>query len=201
MKKTILIFLAIVVVVLVNAQNTSKQKELGLSFRSINSFGINFKTGSEKSLWRFSTLYGQGMKEKSISDSLESIQSSNSASLKIGKEYRKSISDHLEMRLGADLSFGISSRNSEEDDLSIDNYDYARSRITFEPGLNFVFGFNYLINETLLIGAEILPGFNYVMGKDKHDPSYEEDIIENKIRGFRYGLSNTSAQLILACRF
>jgi hypothetical protein len=38
------------------AQEPVKQREIGLAFRNLHEFGLTFKTGNDKSLWRFNAV-------------------------------------------------------------------------------------------------------------------------------------------------
>jgi hypothetical protein len=185
------------------AQETVKQKEIGLVFSNLDNFGLTFKTGTDKSLWRFNTLFisGNNMDEKA--DSLVSKQSNMGFGVKIGKEYRKNIVDNLEMRFGADLSFRYSQYKTDYDDKTVDDYDRLNERTTYQPGVNLVFGFNYLLGENILIGAELMPSFTYTTGESFEKRYYNNDAEEIKtdISGFNYGLSSTSVLLSLAYRF
>lgn len=75
----------------IQAQDKNKSKEVGIFFRSTNSFGLSYKTGNEKSYWRFSTLFANGDNREVKSDSLSQTNGSNSYGLKIGKEFRTEI--------------------------------------------------------------------------------------------------------------
>ena len=62
-----------------------------------------------------------------------------------------------------------------------------------------MFGFNYLINKNLLIGAEILPGFTYTTGTETE--LYNDTETTFDISEYRFGFTNNSALITLACRF
>ena len=61
MKKIFIITMIIVLVVanitLAQDKTSTKVHELGLTFSSLNSFGLNYKTGTEKKLLRLSALF------------------------------------------------------------------------------------------------------------------------------------------------
>jgi len=184
-------------------QETVKQKEIGLVFSNLNNFGLTFKTGTDKSLWRFNTLFISGYNMDKNADSLVNKDSYMGFGVKIGKEYRKNIVDNLEMRFGADISFRYTQSKSDYDDKTVDDNDRLNESTTYQPGINLVFGFNYILGDNLLIGAELLPSFTYTTGEsvEKHYYSNYEEEIKSDISGFNYGLSNTSVLLSLAYRF
>lgn len=185
------------------AQEKVKQKEIGITFNNLNNFGLAFKTGSNKSLWRFNTLFIIGRNQDEISDSLVKKNSNSGFGLQIGKEYRKDIVDNLELRLGFDLSFSYQNYKSIYNDKTVNNNDRSTEKITYEPGVNLVFGLNYVLNKQLVIGVELLPNLCYITGtsSEKYYYTNNGNVSKFDITGFRYGLSNSSALLSLSFRF
>ncbi len=185
------------------AQEIVRKKEIGLVFSSLNNFGLTFRTGTSKSLWRFSTVLLSGGKTVDTADSLIGMQSNIGFGVKVGKEYRKELVDNLELRFGADISFDYSQYNAERDDKTVNNADRFDQRTTYRPGVNLVFGFNYKLNDNFVIGAEVLPSFTYSSGTSIERRSTANNSVEVKsdISGFYYGISNTSALLSVVYRF
>jgi len=201
MKKLLLIFITLTMSAMVIAQEKSKQKEVGLVFSSLDNFGLTYKTGSEKSLWRFNTLFISGSSFKETADSLDYEQSNKGFGLKFGKEYRKVIIEKFEFRYGADISFSYNQSKNIVDDKSISDRDRTIEQTIYSPGINLVIGFNYVFKEHLVVGAELLPNFSYSTGKSKETGYTYNNDVERNISGFSYGLSNTSALLSLSYRF
>lgn len=203
MKKSLLILMGLSMSYFLVAQEITKQKEIGLAFNNLDNFGLTYKTGTNRSLWRFNTLFLSGYNSEESADSLLNTQSNLGFGVKLGKEYRKEVIDNLEIRFGADLSFRYTHSRSEYNDKTVDDYDRLNERTTYQPGINLVFGFNYLLGDNFLIGAELLPGFSYSTGESVEKRYYITDVEETKsdISGFSYGLSNTSVLLSLAYRF
>lgn len=203
MKKSMMILMIITMSIFATAQEKTKQKELGLTFRNLDSFGLSYKTGSEKALWRFNTLLLSGNKSEEKSDNVSNDQSSAGVSVSFGREYRKSILDDLEFRYGADVSF---SYTKSKTDYSDQNYpDYARKieRTSYHPGINVVLGLNYVINQKIVVGVEVLPSFSYNTGESVETNYYEtgDEEVKSDLSGYSYGLSNTSALISIAYRF
>ena len=111
MKKSLLILLCLSMSYYLIAQETVKQREIGLVFSNLDNFGLTFKIGTDKSLWRFNTLFITGNNMDNTSDSLVNKQNNMGFGVKIGKEYRKKIVANLELRFGADISFTYSHQN------------------------------------------------------------------------------------------
>jgi len=203
MRKLLLILLSVSMSYGLMAQETVKQKEIGLVFSNLNNFGLTYKTGTNKSLWRFTTLFITGSNINNPEDSLIYNDGNTGFGVGIGTEYRKNIAHHLEMRYGADLSFKYAQALHGINDKSIRNRDILNKRTTYRPGINLVFGFNYIIKENIVIGAELLPGFSYITGTEveKHPWINNGEEVEKNISGYSYGLSNTSVLLSLSYRF
>ena len=70
------------------AQDSIKIKEVGISFTTLNSFGLTYKAGNKNSVWRFNTLFISGSQNNEIADSLERSDNFYGFSFEIGKEYR-----------------------------------------------------------------------------------------------------------------
>lgn len=180
-------------------QETPKQKEVGLVFRNLDGFGLTYRTGTEKSLWRFNTVFISGGSSTSTLDDRQNKSITTGFGLGAGKEWRKEIVQNFELRYGADLSFGFTYNKSETDDEN-DDQDFLTKNTTFEPGINFVFGFNYVIKEKIVFGLEVLPGVSYSTGKNVIQAPNEEDVTRN-VSGFNFGLSNSSVLLSALYRF
>lgn len=184
------------------AQEPTKQKEIGLVFRNLNGFGLTYKTGTEKSLWRFNTLFINGGSTINTSDNLVNKHSSVGFGVGVGKEYRREIFENLELRYGADLSFTYSKRKSEIEDKTIGDFDRLQESTTYAPGINLVFGFNYVIHNKFVLGAELLPSFSYITGINVEKRSdMNVEVRRSDVSGFNYGLSNSSVLLSVAYRF
>jgi hypothetical protein len=201
MKKLLLIFITLSMSVLVMAQEKHKQKEAGLVFSNLNNFGLTYKTGTNKSLWRFNTLIITGDNIDETADSVVNKQNQMGFGIKFGKEFRKIIVTNFELRYGADLSFTYNHTSREYDNTAVNYNNYSYERTTYEPGINLVLGFNYVFHDYFVIAAELLPHFTYRTGTSKENRSYYDVEIENDISGFSYGISNTSALLSLTYRF
>lgn len=185
------------------AQEKVKQKEIGLVFSSLDNFGLTFKIGTEKSLWRFNALFIDGHKRDNVSDSLSEKYNSTGFGIRLGREYRKVIVQNLELRYGADISFNYGHGINDVDYNYVHYNDYYLEQTTYTPGINLVVGLNYVIKEKLVLGAELLPYFSYTTGTSIEKGRYSnfDEEVKSDISVFNYGISNTSALLSIAYRF
>jgi len=196
-KNSLLVFLAILVSVFVTAQEKNKQKEVGLIFNSVNSFGLSMKSGSSKSLWRINTLLISG--SRNVNDGPDSLMSETNHlgfNVRFGKEYRRIIDGNLELRFGADLSFSYR-HNKSVSKTGVRNY-VSESNL-YSPGINLVFGLNYVFNKEFVIGAELSPHFTYFTYTFRRNVNGRTQ--KGDRSGISYGLSNSSALISLSYRF
>lgn len=197
MKKLALSLFAFTIAIFVVAQEKPKIKEVGIVFSNLDNFGLSFKIGKEKALWRINTLLIDGGNLEETMDSVVSKTSSIGFMFGVGREYRKTIAKNLELRYGADLSFRFLKNKLDFND---NENTRLSTRTYYEPRFNLVFGFNYVIKEQLIIGAEILPYFSYTFGSFVDEFS-DNDNRETDISRIDYGLSNTSIMLSVGYRF
>ncbi len=202
MRKSLFILFCFSMSYTLMAQETVKQKEIGLVFSNLDNFGLTYKTGTEKSLWRFNTLFISGNNLDNIADSQENKQSNMGFGVRIGKEYRKALADKLAFRYGADLSFSYNKSTQEYTNKAIVNNERKLERTTYQPGINFVFGLNYELSDQFVLGVELLPNFSYITGTavDKNFSYPNDEELKSDIVGFNYGLSTGSALLSLSYR-
>lgn len=179
----------------------TKQKEVGLIFSSLNSFGLSFKTGTKKSMWRFQSLLLSGNNSKNeLQDSLVRKTNNIGVNFLFGKEFRKPIADNLEFRFGGDLSVGYNHSKNVQNDISQADRDATNKQSNYSAGFNLLIGLNFVINNKLVIGAELLPFFQYSRGTAISKNTIDEEA-KRVNSGFSYGISNRSALLTLAYRF
>ncbi len=196
MKKVILITLGVTLSIVTFGQQSQKQKEAGAGFSNLNNWGVFYRVGNPKSLWRFTMLHGFPNLTQYYSPDVQTKFSGYHVSVRAGKEFRKSMTDHLDFRFGGDLMFNYHYLTRTVDDLTMtDNDSYSKSN-SIGPGINLVAGLNYRIKR-ILIGAEYLPCFQYWKGK----AITQENGVETKIDFSGSGYCFTSGLLSLAYQF
>jgi len=184
------------------AQEVKRIQEVGLTFSSFNifeSFGITYRVGTEKGLWRFNALFID-INSLEETQSIIGIKTSNiNFGLRVGRESRTLLTNKLEFRVGGDLGFRYNYNSSTQQ--TINGLDESTIRtINIYPGINGVFGFNYIINKNLILGGELLPSWNLRIGT-------RENIVQGQVVqtteywGTSFGLSNNGILLSLAYRF
>jgi len=197
MKKLVLSLFAFTIAITIMAQEKPRIKEIGIVFSNLDNFGLSFKIGKEKALWRINTMLIDGGNVEETIDGVVSKTSSIGFMFGVGREYRKIIAKNLELRYGADLSFRYTKNKL---DFNTNENTRLSTRTFYEPRFNLVFGFNYVIKEQLIIGAEILPYFSYTFGSMVEEFS-DDDKRETDISRIDYGLSNTSIMVSVGYRF
>lgn len=201
MKKALLLGLCFAMSYSLMAQETVKQKEIGIVFKNLDNFELTYKTGTNTALWRFNTLFISGRTFPLDSEDLTNRHSSFGLGLRLGKEFRKNIDENLEFRYGADISF-LYSRSKEE---YLNDAETAIERThkinSYRPSLNLVIGLNYVVNQKIVIGAELLPAIGYSFNKNVSEYADGTSNTDLSNHGISYGLSNSSAALTIAYRF
>ena len=213
MKKLLFIIFAISAPVLIMAQDTNRVKEVGVVFSDLNDFGITFKFGSNRGVWRINTLLISGDKYKSnISNGTDEYtinEESQGYRLSLGREYRLKIVDKFQFRVGFDASYAYDHRKEDEKYDYLSYQDNSYESIHHSVGINLVLGFNYAYNNKLVIGAEILPGYSYnwwkVMDYNNYVYNGMREYVkkenENKTSNYSFNLSNMPVLLSIAYRF
>lgn len=185
------------------AQHGKLVNEVGLLFTNSDDFGLSYKFGTEKSLWRVNLLEisGQGY-ENDIERILQDNNYNQDSKVKgfginLGKEFRKAVLTNVMFSYGIDLSYSDLYANSSN---SVSPSLERNQKINISrSGLGLVFGLNYIVRHKIVFGASIIPGIGYYYGK--LDLTYGETYKVNKISSFNYNLSNSSANFTVAYRF
>lgn len=198
MKNLIYITLCLFIVSGVQAQEKTKVSELGFTASNLDQFGITYRVGHEKAVWRFNTvLLDLAVREDDSGGGTVTNSTSLAASFSIGREWRKSLASKLELRYGADLSVGGRYVDAETD--SPNGITTTEETTEIAPGLNAVIGFNYLITDRFLVGAEFLPGFRYSISETTENDGFIDSTSERS--QFNFGIDNNAARLSLVYRF
>ena len=178
MKKGLLLIGMLCLMFTASAQS---QKEIGMTFKNLDEFGMTFRVGSETSMWRFNALSLGGNKiSNNGGDSF-------GFGLGVGHEFRSSlIEDKLEFRYGLDLMLKM---NNMEDATK------TKTDMTSFGGA-VVLGVNYMLTDHMILGAEILPGVDYVTTEITPNGGTK---VESKTA--TYGLNSTPVTLSIAFRF
>ncbi|TCP24667.1 hypothetical protein EV195_10598 [Tenacibaculum skagerrakense] len=199
MKKTLLSLLLLgATITTAFAQEEEKRQEVGINFSSLNSFGFTYKTGTSKNLWRFNVLaLNINSFETENDDNVTGNDQSNiGAQISIGKEFRKAITKNLEFRYGFDVAFSythLKSSNSTATD------SFERESTVYTPSVAGVIGVNYVFNDNLAFGVELLPRFSYRTGD--FTETNNTVVTNGDISGYNFGFGNSPAQLSLSYRF
>lgn len=199
MKRLVITGLVVLFTLNLIAQEATRIKEVGLLFRNLDEFGIIYKVGDEKALWRFNAV-SLGGNESKAEDLLtsESKTTSNSFGfgLGFGREFRKVITNSLEFRYGLDLGYSY-----WKDKNNVYDYERKSDSKSNRFGLDFVIGLNYVVSDKLVFGAELSPGVNYSIARYTHKNNDGDITSKSETKNFHYGFSNSAAQLTIAYRF
>ena len=198
MKNLLLILMALFFSIPVLPQDKTTQKELGLQFNDLDNFGVTFKFGSSESLWRIDALILKGNeRDKDLSYFDEHITNFG-YSISFGKEYRQLIAQKIKLKYGFNALFEYN-LNKEFLDSQSDRPDRKDKKVTYKPGIGFVLGIDYQVSESFSIGVEILPSFQYIIGKSTvnihNGAQYKEKF---DISGYEYGLNSSKVMVTMS---
>lgn len=155
-----------------------KRKVIEISAYNFDMFGIRYKFGNEKHLFRISSFSTSGSIGKSSSSDTDN--KSLGAGVGFGIEFPKQIKENLAIYYGSELRGTYSHfKNTEKS-----NY--------YTVALAGVFGVAYYFNETLRFGAELTPALI------SYDYYKKEDITQKILRS---GIDNFQAALVIGFCF
>ena len=203
MKKILLSLLITTLFTALNAQETDKLrvKEVGLTFYNLDGFGITYRIGNEKAVWRFNTAFSNGDQSSDQNQTYTNFV----VGVNAGREWRKTLSEKLDFRFGFDVQYYYQLAQIEHA-VSPPNFD--NKSISHTGGVNLVLGFNYEITESVYIGAEILPYIHSTntiysgsnIYTDQFGNSYSESY-EREQYNDSFGLQNNSALVSIIYKF
>jgi len=203
--KSILVLMAIsLITTTLSAQTTippGRIHEPGISFTSLNGFGITYKTGSEKTLFRIKTAllnmnFG-GSKNTNNSSTHETKNTQLGVGFALGFERRIPIAGNFFFSSGLDLSGTYTWGRSKPDGTG-----WITENSGFITGLGVVIGFGVAIKSKVVISAEIVPGIFYTWVKytESQTGSTDTETI-NQSQNLGFSFNSNSAGITVAYRF
>jgi len=201
MRTIVLILLCTMHCAFLNAQtetSNSKKREVALNIKNLNNYGLSYKFGNEKALWRLNAFWVNN-RSSIIETEDEFTKSTNGAySISFGRDWIKPLSEKLEIRYGAALSASYNFSKSEYDAFDTVDEETTFKRNIFTPGAIGVLGFHYALNNVINIGAESTLNAGYDIGKrTRTSDRFNEN---STIRGFNLDMDNIAA-LVITCKF
>lgn len=172
------------------SQEKTTSKEVGLYFSSLNSFGVRYKFGNEKRMFRLtalSLLIQDSKFENMNGDGANQDVTNAGAGLNFGMELPVKITDVFSFYYGPEL------RGSYNHSKSVNN-NYGSSAFEsdiYKAGIGFIIGFSHSFKSNIQLSAEIVPGISYSHTTSGYGTS--------KIIGF--GLESNAAGITLGYRF
>jgi hypothetical protein len=195
MRKHVLIVLAIMLALSIEAQNNSLRSEVGFIASDFNHSGLIYKVGTESALWRFAIVDISGSKSD-LKDNPDNTLTNYTGKGKnfsvegrFGREYHHSLFKRIELVYGADLSFLYMDANSETTQITYSDYGYnsytsKSSYKRYFPGINLVAGLNYKFDGPITLGIEWLPYVKYTVG---YNYGLSDELLATTT-GFSYGI-------------
>jgi hypothetical protein len=203
MKKTAILLMLTSLLLSFNltAQETEKTRihQVGIQFANLNGFGIHYKTGNEKTLFRITTavlnLYASNEYGRP-EDSVEIKNTNTMFRFDLGFEKKIEIVQNFDFLWGIEAGCAFQYSHSKS---SNDYFDKVDSW-SVQPGLYAILGVSYTLKEHLVFGAEISPGLWY--GFSSRTYSKNETVVQKRsIHEFGFGFNNGSASISIAYKF
>ena len=174
-------------------------RQVGINFSSLNSFGLHYKTGNEKTLLRLSLLsmnLGASAQWGKKEDSVDVKQQHFGAGFRLGFERKVPVVAHFDFIWGLEAGCNFTYQKMTNKDIYS---DFKRTTWDITPLIDLVLGVNYTIADHLVLGAEIAPSIHYTYGKTKSINLAQT--LETTNSSFGFGFTNSSASLSVAYRF
>lgn len=201
MNRIILLLPLLLIISTTQAQEKVKQKEIGITFKNLDNFGLSYKFGNINRMWRVGTFMLDGHKSTLMEpDKNDKEINSKGFELSFGREYRKAINSKIDFRYGLDVFYSWK-RTKKKDVISSYSFNPFFSEKNSKTGLRLIFGMNYKLADNLILGAEILPTMAWARTKLENSPYKSKVEVIQEIETFEYDLSNASAILTLAFQF
>lgn len=145
----------------ISAQEVRKIHEIGVEFTANDQYGLTYRFGNEKALWRVRASTCYGLDNQFNGTTLKYSNSYDQLHIGFGREYRKSVADHTTLRWGMDLTCSAWNVVNKTNYFYFEPTEkvYVRS-FGYQPGLNLIAGLSYRVNR-LVLGLEILPSVSY----------------------------------------
>lgn len=185
-KLSVLLVLTFILLNDLYSQEKITSKEVGLYFSSLNSFGVRYKFGNEKRMFRLTAL-SLSVGDGSDNDGTGFItrQKSAGAGLNFGVELPVRITDVFNFYYGPELRGSFNRQNYF---LSPSSHQIIKE---YSGGIGLILGFSRSFQSNITASVEIVPGFSY--------NKKLEGNIETIDYGF--GLSSNTAAITIGYRF
>lgn len=205
------IYVLVLSVLIYVAGNAQKIKEVGFSTSSLQSFGLSYKFGTMDRVWNLKALNTNGRIDQTLFTESTNLQktTSNSISVLISREYRKSLNSSFEFYHGIGLNpFHNNSRQDSRSESDVTTMERISKNNFYGLGLNYIVGGNILLKGNLVLSLDISPYISYTVNIRKEITKtlnvYEgiDNLVEAKIidGNFRYGITLNNIVFTLAYR-
>lgn len=164
----------------IHSYSQEKKRVLEISTSTFDQFSVKYKFGNEKYLFRLSTAYLNG---SSTNYSISDTNNINSGfGVGIGIEFPNNLNEQLTLYYGPELKTDFY------------NSTGSNERIRYGIGAYGIIGIAWHLNSSIRLGAEISPGVSYEYYKEKDNNDFTT-------KTFRYGFSNSGAEIVLGFEF
>lgn len=183
---SILLILTFILLNGLYSQEKNTLKEVGIYFSSFDAFGVRYKFGNEKRMFRLTAMsLNIGRYNNTDANGSRQELTNVGVGLRAGVEFPVYITDNLMFYYGGELS---GTYNHAKNVTSPYNTNVTNAT---QAGVGFVLGLSHRINSNILLSAEIVPGLFY-------SDSKTEGV---KTTGIGFGLNSNAAGITLSYKF
>jgi len=186
---SILLVLTIILLNSLYSQERNTMKEVGIYFSNFDAFGIRYKFGNEKHMFRITALslnFGDSKYKNINGTGVNQNETLGGIGLNVGLEFPTELTENFNFYYGGELSGSYSYNKSQRigNDANKSNY--------YRAGIGFVMGFSYRISSNILLSAEIVPCLNYSANTNNSSTTSTR---------IGFDLNNNSAGITLSYKF
>lgn len=185
-KLSVLFVLALGMLGTVYSQEGTTSKSIGICFSNLNSFGIRYKVGNDKSMFRITALsLSAGHSDYDYASGTTTKRGAAGFALNFGVECPVKTIDQFSFYCGGELQGSFHHSKTEQT-----GSDDTKTS-TYETGAGFVAGFSYRFKSNISLAAELVPALDYTYSKTG----------DNTYKVWSFEMNNNTAAIIVSYNF
>lgn len=200
MKKIGVIILMFLVCININSQESVKQKEIGILFKNLDEFGLRFKFGANNARWRISTMFLNSGNGTQTNPNYELENKNFGVNFRFGGEVGVPVNENYEFSFGFEGLFGYAKNEYKSSKTTDPNYFRDEINDIKNIGVNIIFGFSYLVNDKIIIGAELLPNYTRTF-KTQSEKNIDGTVTKTEYESNNFSVKNSAIELSISYRF
>jgi len=191
---SVLLVLTFILLNSLYSQEKNTSKEIGIYFSNLDAFGIRYKFGNEKRMFRLTALsLSVGNYSTKVVNGTNLDLTRAGAGLNVGVQFPVRITDVFSFYYGGELRGSFSHLKANTSPIT------SNTMNAFNAGIGLVLGFSHSFQSNITVSAEIVPGFSY--SKTVNDNNGTSGATNTKTTGFGFALDSNAAGITIGYRF